>query len=495
MERNIFLAQPDVADFIDWLCTRLPTLPLHLQVLQSPYVPTGLNVHVTGLPAVLAHYHWKASWTDADGALVPSSDWKSTKASLRRLGTWIKDALHDGDENDALKACVAILRWGGVRGALPFLHRLHAQRRLVAYFKRLAPLMALDRTGLDQLTHLDKALVERFDAGLTKIHALADASGSPILDSRVGAAAAMLYALYRQDARHGVPSILRVPSGGARGNQIRDPRALGAQFPQAPRFYTKAVEPHEWARSQVRLGWILRAVLEATDWFKQEAEPGDMAARCHAFEACLFMIGYDLRCFNNSNSGVPLPAPDMQENMELSGSNTGWVPTSHPFVDVITMYATFRRRATDSNINGANFQQYLIEKYGYQESTAKAYCFPLSPSEFDLYDISPGRLTTLLAGGEAGLYAALSSTDPYCFSEEREQVCVMDVFITGMVATLPPGKRVDTLMAKGYAGTPRAANVLLTVGRAVGSHFGLLDQQNQPTDFFHRFFAAGATAL
>lgn len=492
MERDIFLAQPDIAGFIDWLRTRLPTLPLHLQVLPSPYVPNGLNVHVTGLPAVLAHYHWKASWTDADGALVSSSDWTSTQASLRRLGTRIKDALDEGDEDDAFKACVAILKWGGVRGALPFLHRLHAQRRLVAYFKGLAPLMALDRTGLDQLTRLDETLVERFDAGLTKIHALADTSGSPILDSRVGAAAAMLYALYRQDARDGVPSVLRVPSGGARGNQLRDPRLLGAQFSPAPQFYTKAVQPHEWARSQVRLGWILRAVLEATDWFKQEAEPDNIAARCHAFEACLFMIGYDLRCFNGDNYRTTPAAP---ENTELQESNTGWVPTSHPFVDVITKYAAFRQQANDSEINAANFQLYLMEKNDYKESTAKAYCFPLAPSEFDLYDISPNDLATVLAGGEAGLYAALSSTDPYCFSEEREQVCMMDVFITGTVATLPPAQRVETLMAKGYAGTPNAANVLLTVGRAVGSHFGLLDQQNQPTEFFHRFFAAGLTEL
>jgi hypothetical protein len=236
-------------------------------------------------------------------------------------------------------------------------------------------------------------------------------------------------------------------------------------------------------------------VLETTDWFEQDAEQGDIAARCHAFEACLFMIGYDLRCFNVVNTGTPLAEPDMKENMELSEQNRNWVPTGHPFVAVITMYVEFRKQAGDSGANAASFQQYLMEKHSYAEVTARSYCFPFSENEFDLFDIPLDRLATVLAGGEEGLYAALNSTDPYCFSEERELVCLMDVFITGAVSKLSPAQRVEKMMALGYAGTENASNTLLNVGRSVGTHFGLLDQQNQPTEFFHRFFGTDPATL
>jgi hypothetical protein len=495
MERSVFLAQPDIAGFIEWLRFRLPTLPLHLRVLKSPYVPNGLDVYVTGLPAVLEHYHWKAGWTSADGTPVKSSDWKTTRTSLRRLSEWIRQALDEDDEDAALKACLAIMRWGGVRGANPFLHRLHEQRRLVAYFKRLAPLMALDQTAAGQLAQLDNTSVERFDAGLTKIHALIDGSGSPILDSRVGAAAAMLYALYRRDANPAVRSVLHVPSGSARGKQIRDPRLLAVEYMHAPRFYTREVPPHEWARSQLRLGWILRAVLDDTDWFMEDGQSSDMAARCHAFEACLFMAGYDLRCFDGIQSDATPLRFDMEEELELTESSTTWVPTGHPFAKVIAMYAAFRRSVGEEGSDAASFQKYLMEKHGHTANTAKGYCFPLGPNEFDLYDIPLSNLDALLTGGEPGLYAALSSSDPYVFSEEREQVCLMDVFITGMTAELTPAQRVATLLEKGYAGTPNAANVLLAVGRGVGSHFGLLDKNGKPTKFFNRFFASGRASL
>lgn len=195
MKRDDFLKQDDVRGFIDWLAAELPVKPFHLKMARSRFVPGGLDVQTTGLEAVLGHYMWSTRWTDAQGKAVVSGNWHETRASLAMLRGWLKDAIARQDEDQALAACLAILEWGGVRGAIVFLKRLHAQGRLVAYFTRLAPLMSLDSDA--SLDALDTDSVERFDAGLTKIHALFDDSGSPIYDSRVGAAMAMLYAQYR----------------------------------------------------------------------------------------------------------------------------------------------------------------------------------------------------------------------------------------------------------------------------------------------------------
>jgi hypothetical protein len=52
---------------------------------------------------------------------------------------------------------------------------------------------------------------------------------------------------------------------------------------------------HEWAQVQLKLGWIFWGLLSyCPNLFKNE---GDIAARAHALEASLFMVGYDLRCF------------------------------------------------------------------------------------------------------------------------------------------------------------------------------------------------------
>ncbi len=176
-----------------------------------------------------------------------------------------------------------------MRGAIPFLHRLAANGKLSSYLQKMAGLMSLD--GKNDLDDLDAISVERFDAGLTKIHALFDSSGSPIYDSRVGAAIGMLYSLFRQQWTGSGKPLLAFPSGAARGSQIRNPGAFLNGL-AAPQFSSISYET--WARWQVRLGWIIRAVLERTGWF---AEQGALPARCHAFEASLFVLGYDLRCF------------------------------------------------------------------------------------------------------------------------------------------------------------------------------------------------------
>ncbi|WP_308920993.1 hypothetical protein [Janthinobacterium sp. J1-1] len=297
MNRDDFLKQDDIKGFIDWLAESLPTRSFQLRMAHSRYVPGGLAVKVTGLEAVLRHYVWSTRWKDARGVTVKSATWAETRTSLSKLRAWLKSAMAQRNEDQMLAACLAVLRWGGVKGAIPFLKDLHAQGRLVAYFTRLTPWMSL--TSDTSLDALNETRIEHFDAGITKIHALIDDSGSPIYDTRVGAAIAMLYALYQRQKALPVPKHqqLAFPSGPARGKQLRNPVHIHSELAKAPQFYTSAVSVQDWAQWQVKLGWILRATLERGDWFS--THDTDMATRCHAFEACLFMLGYDLRCFDS----------------------------------------------------------------------------------------------------------------------------------------------------------------------------------------------------
>lgn len=482
MKRDDFLKQDDVRGFIDWLAAELPARSFHLKMARSRFVPGGLDVQATGLEAVLGHYVWSTRWTDAQGKAVVSRNWHETRASLGQLRGWLKDAIARRDEDQTLAACLAILEWGGVRGAIVFLKRLHAQGRLVAYFTRLAPLMALDSdTSLDAL---DTDTVERFDAGLTKIHALFDDSGSPIYDSRVGAAMAMLYAQYRSQAGSNLAKKhwLAFPSGAARGKQIRNPKGIDGGFAGAPQFFRKAVSCQDWAQWQVKLGWILRAVLEQCDWFK--ADSADMASRCHAFEACLFMLGYDLRCFGE--------AATINQKTNAKGSKSrdrAWVPSGCSFTMTLPhLVAHSHELKNGEKVSASSFVWWHMATQGSTEQTAKSYCFPFGKNEFDLFGRNPLELDLILAGGKEGLYAAQGSPDAYLETDTRDQVCLVDALLAGRTADMSVPVRTAWLLQKGYAGTKSAAKTLMTVGRQVGRHFGLLDKRNRPTAFYHEYF-------
>lgn len=480
MRREQFLAQPEIESFIAWLATNLPRLTFKLRFKSSPLVPGGLTADVQGIEQVLGHYRWKASWQDSHQRPVDSQTWAETQRSLGQLRQWLTSAVKRGDEQQALQACLQILRWGGVRGAIAFLHRLAARGELSRYLQKMAGLMTLD--GDHDLDDLDASSVERFDAGLTKIHALFDSSGSPIYDSRVGAAIGMLYSLFRQQWTGGGKPLLAFPSGAARGNQIRNPGAFLNGL-AAPQFSSISYEA--WARWQVRLGWIIRALLERTGWF---TEQGALPARCHAFEASLFVLGYDLRCFGCTPKAV---FPDLPERERDS---TGWVPTGNPFSQVINDYLLFRHQGGKGD--KASFVDWLSTRARTERpvsrATAQDYCFAFSMQEFDLFDRSLDELERIVAGGEDGLRAALASEalEPFVLGDERVSVCLVDVLITGRAyqRETTGDARVESILSAGYAGTKNSANTLMALGRNVGKHFGLLDPKHLPTPLFERFF-------
>ncbi|WP_158934074.1 hypothetical protein [Burkholderia sp. S171] len=499
MNRIQFLAQPQVAAFIKWLCDTLPELPVSLRIERSRFNSKEIDIVASGLEDVLRQYSWNASWQDVrTGERVASSDWVSTRKALVRLSEWLRESVVRGDDSGARSAAIEVLRWGGVRGAIAFIERLARENALCGYLQRLGPLFALD--GNQDISALDATIVQRFDAGLTKVHALFDKTGSPIYDSRVGAAFAMLYEMFRSDVKHpdGRPfSPLGFPSGSARGQQIRDPGEFG--MASAPQFYTNRVTRDEWARWQLRTGWIIREVLANTSLFASEASghgESGLAARAHAFEASMFMIGYDLRCLN-ADADQPIEA--VRSSRKATGrSRTGnWVPTSHPFGRVMQIYRTYREaNPRDNELFGLEqwVSNFPIGTAEWAFSTSfKNYIYPLQDREFSLLDKSLDDVRVITDGGREGLYRANDGATEFLPGDEREQVCLVCAGLTGYVYGVDGNRdaRVRQLVNAEFAGNEGGAEVLMYVGRGVGQHFGLLDTDFQSTALFHRFFGEG----
>lgn len=302
LNREAFLGLADVDAFVTWLVANLPSLQVDLRVRASSFVPGGLEAQVTGIEAVQACYRWNGNWATVSQLL----------ATLRQE---LRTQLLAGDQEAAYKACVAILDWGNVPSSAGYLDGLRQQGLLVQYLQDIAPL--LSPAGNQRLSDLTRTAIPRFNSGLTKVHALLDDAGSPIYDGRVGAAIAMLYHLYRDspaavgDADHrmfGWGPGYETP-GADRQRQIRNPRLLARGFNGTPQLLGHA-SPHIWARRQVILGWIMRAVLARSGLFRSEGV--DLAGRCHMLESALFTLGYDLRCLVQDGWLIPDPVRTMR---------------------------------------------------------------------------------------------------------------------------------------------------------------------------------------
>ncbi|AOJ17105.1 hypothetical protein [Burkholderia vietnamiensis] len=494
MDRTAFLEQRPVAEFVTWLVEHLPTLPVRLRFAGSRFVPGGLDVQVNGIEDVLAHYCWRSAWIDPDtGRPIDSHNWETTRASLQRLSIMLRASVAGGDDGRAGAAACEVLRWGGVSSAIPFIRSKVRQRTFCTYLQSLAPLFALD--GSQKTDDLHARNIERFDSGMTKVHAVYDTTGSPIYDSRVGAALAMLYELFRRDAeRTGIRrDLLGFPSGQARGAQIRDPGELG--FARAPQFYTNQVPRAWWARWQVRAGWIIRAVLEQTTLFTEEPHVGGtppIQTRCHAFEAALFMIGYDIRSLAG---GGGIVVPDDASMAPGEGGN--WVPAGHPFSRVLSIYRAYRE-TEPANSNAEDFEQWLgapehAARYDAFRQNFRNYCYPFDEREFDLHVRSLKEIQSIENGSEHGLRAANNGEPEFVAGAERVQVCFVCAGLAGycMLIETTPDARKQRLIKKGFAGTNNSAGTLMSVGRGVGRHFGLLDNRNRPTARFFSFFGEG----
>ena len=485
MNKTEFLNIPDVANFVDWLSNDLSSRSFHLDIASSRFVPAGLKTTVTGIDNILTNYRWNTYWDDTRAnEKIASSDWESTKKSLSRLSKWLNDAVNAGDQKQTFDATRAVLKWGGVSGARKLLRPLYERGELIRYLQTVKNLIAVDSPIGHSLTSINSQNILKYDSGLTKIHALHENNGSPIYDSRVAAAISLLYQLHRESAPSSVKSALSFPCGSARGNQLRNPGDLG--FKKSKTFYYQ-IEGYEWAQTQTQLGWIFSDLLKKNPTlFKSE---GSLADRAHALEACLFVIGYDLRCFNlksKSNSAKP-------KSPKVKSEIFGLVPTGHPFSKVIREFVRIKLQSVNkTNIEIASL---MFTRDQYKASTAKSYLFPLKSTEFDLFDASAESLELLISDSYSWLDFEFDH-EGFLPQDERKFVCLQDAWLVGyMNRNFVNLDHVALLKKSRLCGTNNAAQLIRAVGKNVGIFFNLLDEKGFPTGYFDKFFCQDMSDL
>jgi hypothetical protein len=221
-----------------------------------------------------------------------TGDWAETVRILNGFRASLHAAIDNEDAAAGLKTCMEIIAWGGdrssARGAVPFLRELADQNTLLAYLAATRADLALSTAQLGAPLH-----VKKMNSMLTKVHAMASEDGLPIYDSRVAAAIAALVEVWRRvqgTSASPLPALLTFPAT-SRERTVRD-MAADAMLPGVMSYEPsyEARTARSWSEAKIRLGWLMQRILaDAPGLFK-----GSMPERMHAFEASLFMIGYDV---------------------------------------------------------------------------------------------------------------------------------------------------------------------------------------------------------
>ncbi len=317
MNREDFFNSVDVNEFVKWLVKNLPRLNILLRINGSRFVPNGLDVVCNGFNQVLQHYVWQS-------AGMQNGDWTNTRTELNGLSAELRTGIGRNDEQATLLVCQKILDWGGNRnpavGALPFLRDM-AGDSLCGYLRTAGASFKLISADTDQIA----PPVIRMNAMLTKVHALYATDGLPIYDSRVAAAIASLVELWRRstDRVGALPPALTFPATTATRTVLR-------LFPDAVHpgvlIYGADATVQKWSSAKVRLGWIMDRVLSTAPNTVLLDQSASHQERMHAFEASLFMIGYNPSCLTNPD----LNAPDFRYRKKFNRLSRELV-SSHQF--------------------------------------------------------------------------------------------------------------------------------------------------------------------
>lgn len=292
ISREQFFCDPHVEEFVDWLSAKTECIAVNLDIKKSNYVNDAISKKCSGLEEVLSHYCWKSSWRHPfTGQVVSSKDWKETKFSLNHLSKTLELAVDQKDDKKTMLICKEILKWGGDRnpkqGATPQLTKLQSKKALVNYLVNARNIIDANLFDTEEIS----STVIYSGSMWTKIYALLSTKGAPIYDTRVSAAVAALVSLFFKEKKLSSTRNYLVDFSVPH----RQERRSHVTFVNSEKifFTTLRNNSSRWTEDTIKLSWLMDAVLANREGlFAQE---GGIVSRKHAFEASLFMVGYDVR--------------------------------------------------------------------------------------------------------------------------------------------------------------------------------------------------------
>lgn len=290
IEKYDFLRTPEVSDFSEWLSEMSDKLSVEIKVKRSRFVENAIETNCVGFQEILDNYHWKSSWKDPfSDRFHQSKNWTQTRDSLEALSELLVQSISTSDDLKIFNVCEQILIWGGNRdvrkGATPQLEFLKSENALLQYLEKAKTIFDGDTISTDNITKK-----VRFAGSMwTKIYALNSVSGAPIYDTRVAAAICTLLAIFRHETKSWTSkdSLLNFSVSTRERKRSRftlpNNEIVGFSFLQN--------DSAEWTENTLKLSWIIESAISKRPLLFGKEK--NMKTKKHAFEACLFMLGYD----------------------------------------------------------------------------------------------------------------------------------------------------------------------------------------------------------
>lgn len=307
MNKLSFLQDDDVQKFILWSRDFLrKDIKVDLNIsTKGTHNAGAINAKLVGLDEVTKNYRWRSNWESSEGVKHQSDNWETTSAYLSTLGNNMRKAILENDQELAFITSEKIVEWGGGRnpnvGAIRFLRNKYEDKALVNYLRTVQQKLTLENADTSDLKGIGE-----MNAMLTKVHAITATDGLPIYDSRVAGAIASLVELY---FIKNAPETTSLPNALIfKATDKAERRQVTGLCPtkRIPGVISRSVtltRVADWSSAKIRLGWLMAAILETEDSSKDSifnAKIIQEGKAMHAFEAALFMIGYNVGCLKSN---------------------------------------------------------------------------------------------------------------------------------------------------------------------------------------------------
>lgn len=294
MNKTEYLALPEVAQFVEFLRSRLLSdggLFSHAYEMESRgRSEATVRWRCKSIYDAFLQYDWRYSYQDPrTGERHIGRSFDESERVLSLLSRKLRNAVTEKNSIEASYFCQMVLDWGGVLGS----SKKGNKKKLDSFDGALAGYLAETKLLFDsqevqlqnkyQVSTDGKSLDVVMNAGFTKIYSIL-CEEFIIYDGRVGAALGLLVREFLGHINESkvLPESLAFHYGRAKNSNVnRNPSNGSLKFPSL----SSSSPAH--IRSNLKANWILRDLCQrGAGNFSKLSEP------LRGIEAALFMIGY-----------------------------------------------------------------------------------------------------------------------------------------------------------------------------------------------------------
>ncbi|MBO0937387.1 hypothetical protein J2I47_12595 [Fibrella sp. HMF5335] len=288
MNKLNFLKDQHVQNFIEWIKHKLDQKKSFLHSYKLQKNVRGQEWFCDSIYSAFENYKWNYVYTHPtnQNRLTGCSFIDSEKA-LNELSKTLREAIETQDDKLCVSCCMSILEWGGILSKnKDNIEKIKTSKRGIAnYLKNVQHRLSLSVIDLEKDC---EGII--MNAGFSKIYSLI-ISDFVIYDGRVGAALGLLVRKYCEDnSLLIVPEQLRFSYGNSRTvlSGIQNRRNPSTE---KYKFFSLNNSSLKHIQNNIKANWLAKEIVDRHD---SRFKSLHMDRQLRAFEAALFMIGYDV---------------------------------------------------------------------------------------------------------------------------------------------------------------------------------------------------------